>query len=66
MLSRSSALNEESVNNNSHFLKIYKYLNWKNHIDQVIVKLDAAYYYAVTKIFLVRNINKNEIPLFSH
>jgi len=43
----SSALNEQSVNNNSHPLKIYKYLNWKNLIDQVIVKLDAAYYYAV-------------------
>jgi hypothetical protein len=61
-----SALNEESINNNSHLLKIYEYLNWKNHIDQVIVKLDAAYYYAVRIIFLVRNINKNEISLFSH
>ena len=62
----SSALNEESVNNNSHLLIIYKYLNCKNRIDQVIVKLDAAYYYAVSIIFLVRNINKNPISLFSH
>jgi len=66
MLSMSSALNEQSVNNNSHPLKIYKYLNWKNLIDQVIVKLDAAYYYAVRITFLVRNINKNEISLSSH
>ena len=66
MLSMSSALNEESINNNCHLLKIYKYLNWKNHIDQVILKLDAAYYYAVRIIFLVRNINENDISLFSH
>jgi hypothetical protein len=34
------------------------------NLDQVIVKLDAAYYYAVRITFLVRNINKNEISLF--
>ena len=66
MLSMTSALNEESVNNNAHLLKIYKYVNWKNHADQVIVKLDAAYYFAVRIIFLVRNINKNEVFLYSH
>jgi len=61
-----SVLNEESVNNKSYLLKIYKNLNWKNHTDQAIVNLDAAYYYTVSIMFLVRNINKNEISLISH
>jgi hypothetical protein len=54
----SMALNEGSVNKKSLLLKIYKYMNWKNHIDQVIVKLDAACY-AVRIILLVRNIDTN-------
>jgi hypothetical protein len=47
---------EETGNWNFFYLQMYNHLKWKNHIDQMIINLRAAFY-AGRWMFHISNIN---------